>query len=75
MLNKGRTQQAVADDLDVTRQAVGKWWKRYKDGTWCSVKKQKRGRRKGDNRFLMPEQESEIQKLICDKTPDKLKLK
>jgi transposase len=75
MLNQGRTQQAVANDLDVTRQAVGKWWKRYRDGGWSSVKKQKRGRRKGDNRFLSPEQESEIQKLICDKTPDQLKLK
>lgn len=75
MLNQGRTQQAVADDLDVTRQAVGKWWKRYKDGGWSSVKKQKRGRRKGDNRFLTPERESEIQKLICDKTPDQLKLR
>jgi transposase len=39
------------------------------------VKKQKRGRRTGGNRFLTPEQESEIQKLICDQTPDQLKLK
>lgn len=75
MIKKGRTQQEVADELDVTRQAVGKWWKLFKDGGWAALKKGQRGRRHGDKRLMSPEQESEIQKLICDKTPDQLKLK
>ena len=75
MIKKGRTQQEVADELEVTRQAVGKWWKLYKEGGWTALKKGRRGRRDGDKRRLSPEQESEIQKLICDKTPDQLKLK
>lgn len=61
--------------MGVTRQAVGKWWKKYREKGWASLKKQKRGRRRGEKRLLTPEQEREIQKMICDKTPDQLKLK
>lgn len=75
LLNRGWTQQSVGDELGVTRQAVGKWWKKFKEGGWASLKKQKRGREKGDGRLLSPEQEMEVQKVICDKTPDQLKLK
>ena len=39
------------------------------------MKKQKRGRRRGEKRLLTPEQEREVRKMICDKTPDQLKLK
>ena len=62
MLKQGHTQQAVADTLDVTQQAVGKRWEKYKGGGLTAVKRQKRGRREGDNRFLTPEQESAINK-------------
>jgi len=75
MLQKGWTQQAVADELEVTRQAVGKWWKKFKDAGWPGLRKQKRGKPAGEYRQLTAEQEAEIQKTICDKTPDQLKMK
>jgi hypothetical protein len=31
ILKQGHTQQGVADALDLTRQAVGKWWKKEKE--------------------------------------------
>ena len=73
MLQKGRTQQAVADELEVNRSRVNRWWKRYQEGGWAALKKRKRGP-KGSSRKLTPQQEDEVQQLIAEKTPDQLKL-
>lgn len=75
MLNKGMTQQAVADELDVTREAVGNWWKLYEQGGWNALKKRRWGRQRGSGNKLTPEQEHEAQKLITDNMPDQLKMK
>lgn len=75
MLNKGMTQQSVADALDVSRRAVGNWWKRYREGGWSAMRKQRRGRREGVARKLTEEQETQVQRLITDNTPDQLKMK
>ena len=75
MLNKGMTQQVVSDELDVSRRAVGKWWKLFEEGGWGALKKRRRGVQRGTGNKLTPEQESELQKLIIDNTPDQLKMK
>lgn len=75
LLKKGFTQKAVADELEVSRQGVNDWWKRYREGGWDALKKRKRGRVAGTDRKLSAEQEEEVQKLITDKMPDQLKLK
>lgn len=73
-LKQGKTQTEVAQNLGVHQPTVNRWWKRYQEGGWAALKKKKRGRREGTDRFLTPEQEEEIQKVIVDKTPDQLKL-
>jgi transposase len=48
--------------------------KAYKAGGWAAVSTGRRGRSLGDGRSLSAEQESRIRKLICDRTPDQLKM-
>ena len=43
-------------------------------GGWAAVNVKPRGRTQGEGRQLAPEQEMKIRRLICDKTPDQLKL-
>ena len=75
LLQSGMTQVAVSQQLEVSRQHVGYWWKRYRKGGWDALKKQHRGFPKGVSRKLTEKQEREIQRLITDKTPDQLKMK
>lgn len=74
MKKKGESFVDIAELLDVHRNTVSKWWKAYQVGGIQSVRSQKRGRQTGDQRTLSPDQEHEIQRLICDKTPDQYKL-
>jgi len=46
----------------------------YDQGGWSAIKPAGRGRTKGDARLLTPEQEAHIQKTICDKRPEQLKM-
>jgi len=48
--------------------------KAYKTGGWAAVATGRRGRSVGDGRTLSPEQEKTIRKMICDRTPDQLKM-
>jgi transposase len=48
--------------------------KAYRAGGWWAVKVGERGRSTGDGRTLDAEQEAALQRLICDKTPDQLKM-
>jgi len=75
LLKSGATQLETARLLEVSRSAVSGWWKRHKEGGISALKKRRRGRRMGSARKLSAEQEQEVQKLICDKTPDQLKMK
>lgn len=46
----------------------------YQAGGWSAVSVAPRGRRVGDGRQLSEEQERTIRKMICDRTPDQLKM-
>ena len=75
-LKAGVRQVDVARELDVSRETVNRWWKRYQGGDgWDALKKRKRGRSPGSQRKLTAEQELEVRKAIAEKTPDQLKLK
>jgi len=68
----GRKQVEVAKILGVTRQAVGKWVKAYREEGSQALKAQKRGRPKGGS--LLPWQAAQIARTIVDRCPDQLKL-
>ena len=74
-LESGKSQAAVARELDVSRAAVNGWWKRHREGGWKALRKRRRGRKTGTDRKLSVEQEKEVQRVIVDKTPDQLKLR
>ncbi|MFN9709726.1 MAG: IS630 family transposase [Burkholderiales bacterium] len=54
--------------------AVRRTIDQFESGGWAAVKPAARGRSKGDARLLTPEQESRIQRIICDKRPEQLKM-
>lgn len=76
LVKSGKKQSWVAEHLGVSRVAVCNWWKRYNnEGSFQGLKKSQRGRPVGSKRKMSKEQEEEIMRLLCDKTPDQLKLK
>ena len=74
LLKKDMKPEAVAETLDVSRSHVYSTKKTYDEKGIAGLKPKKRGRKKGDERKLLPEQEKEIQKIIIDKYPEQLKL-
>jgi len=68
----GKKQIEVAEILGVTRQAVGKWVSKFRQGGSKSLKAKRKGRPKGGK--LLPWQAAQIAKAITDHHPDQLKL-
>ena len=71
---QGKSYKEIAEIIGVNDNTVWKWWKKYQAGGAKALKAGQRGRPLGVNRSLDKAQEEEIRKLICDKTPDQLKL-
>ena len=71
-INSGRTQVEVAEIFGVTRHAVGKWVKAYREGGEKALKAKRRGRPKGGS--LLPWQSAQIAKAVVNRCPDQLKL-
>ena len=67
-----KKQVEVAEVLSVTRQAIGKWLKAYREGGSKALKKKKQGRPKGGS--LLPWQSAQIAKSVVHRCPDQLKL-
>jgi transposase len=74
MIDKGQSQSEVARLLEISKQTMSLWRKRYLEGGWAALKKRRRGRAVGTDRRLSKEQEQEVQKTIVDKMPDQLKM-
>ncbi|MFQ5878290.1 MAG: IS630 family transposase [Acidobacteriota bacterium] len=68
----GRTQVEVAQTFGVTRQAVGKWMKAYREGGARSLRAKRKGRPRGGS--LLPWQAAQIAKTVVDRPPEQLKL-
>lgn len=71
---KGAKLDDISETLGMGKGAIISATKRCKEGGWAAVDLKKRGRRTGTGRRLTAEQETEIQRIIRDKTPDQLKM-
>ncbi len=71
---KGMSYTEVGELIGVRRQTVSEWWKNYQTQGTQGLKLSKRGVKQGTNRTLDSSQEIEVQRIICDKSPDQLKL-
>lgn len=67
----GKSQVEVAALFGVTRQALGKWIKRFRHKGQAALKAKRQGRPKGG--ALKAWQSAQIAKSVIDKTPDQLK--
>lgn len=72
MVRSGATQAAVAEALQVSRQAVNYWCQRAKKQGDESLKKRKRGNQKGP--WLQGAQAATIVNIIRDRRPEQVKL-
>ena len=72
--SQGKTYQEIADIVGVSRNTVWKWCRKYKAEGIKALKPKPRGRPLGTRRAMTADQEAEIQTLICDNTPDQMKL-
>ena len=69
-----RSHKEISAITGICRSTCSTWWNLYKTQGKKALKIKKRGRPIGSCRKLNQEQEKEIQKTICDKNPDQLKL-
>ena len=72
---RGKAPDEIAEILDVGRSTVYKTLKAYREEGIKGIRAKKRGRVKGENRVLTPEQEREVQQIIVEKNPEQMKLK
>jgi transposase len=70
----GMNLATVAETVGLARGTIISAMKAYKAGGWKAVAVKARGRSIGDGRTLSEEQEKTIRAMICDRTPDQLKL-
>jgi len=68
----GKTQVEAAKLFGVTRQAVGKWLKKYRESGMKGLKARPQGRPEG--RTLLSRQAAQIVRTITDRCPEQLEL-
>ena len=70
----GMKYKEIGRVVGITRTYACTIFKRYERNGNKAIAKKQRGRRQGDQRTLEEDQETAIQKMITDKTPDQLKM-
>lgn len=72
VVEEGETQEEAARLFGVTRQSIGKWIKKYREGGIRRLKARRQGRPPG--RSLQPWQAAQTVRAITDRHPDQLKM-
>ena len=74
---RGRNRVQISEDIGLSYPAVCNIVKRYRENEEkgvAALAPSRRGRREGEDRALSAEQESMIQRLICEKRPEQMKM-
>ena len=71
---RGRTRSQIAVEVGLSYTAVSKTIARYEELGMAALAPRARGRRSGEDRVLTPAQEEALQRTICDKRPEQLKM-
>jgi len=71
---RGRTRTQIAQEVGLSYTAVSKTIQRFEAHGMAALAPRTRGRRSGEDRALSVEQEQTIQRTICDKRPEQLKM-
>ena len=71
---RGVNRRQIACDVGLSYSSVRMIVNRFKQDGMTGIESGRRGRPAGSCRTLSPEQEEQIQRLICDKRPEHLKL-
>ena len=71
---RGRTRSQIAVEVGLSYTAVSKTIARYEELGIAALAPRARGRRSGEDRVLTPAQEEALQRTICDKRPEQLKM-
>ena len=71
---RGMKYTEIGELVGITRAYACTIFNRYERDGAKAIAKGQRGRRQGDQRTLEEDQETSIQKMITDKTPDQIKL-
>jgi len=74
---RGRNRVQISEEVGLSYPAVCQIVKRFRESEEKSMSvlsPRKRGRRDGEDRLLTPDQEDTIQRLICERRPEQLKM-
>ena len=71
---RGRTRSQIAEEVGLSYTAVSKTITRFAQLGAAALAPRTRGRRSGQDRALTQAQEQAIQRTICDKRPEQLKM-
>jgi transposase len=71
---QGHSRTAIGEMLEAHRHTIGRWVADHKIGGVKALQLKRRGRKKGEMRRWSAQQEKTVQAMLCEKTPDQLKL-
>lgn len=74
LFEAGESRKCIAEMIGANYMVVCRWIKSWQDGGTEAVKLGTRGRRPGEKRLLTEPQELVLKKLLCDKSPEQMKL-
>ena len=74
LYRRGTKIMKLVEMTGLSYPAVRRTLDQYEEGGWAAIRPAERGREVGQARLLSADQEQDIQKIICEKRPEQLKM-